>query len=328
MYSAWLYLGFFCRPDGVYLEADVSREKLYYKFILAFFPSIGYIYIQLVGAVEMKMISSCGQVVKHTWFFAIAGGFISIIIATPASHASIVGLDGRNGMYDSTIFATGDEYDSFRETITALGHTIVPVYSFETADLVGLDSLILKQPYLENSPAGFSDSEISAIHDFVDTGGGLVVHAEGGTGSEDFVDNLNSLVSRYGVVYADVATANSGVMITGFVAHPVTNSVSMIGVDYQRKLISITSPAMDLTIKSGEYNVLAVVNGIGGAGNVVMLSDTTLWKDPEVGSDYSLITGDNRLLLENIVQFAVPEPTTVSFLCLGSLVLLRKRRRL
>lgn len=276
----------------------------------------------------MKMISRWGSVLKQTWFFAIAGGFISIIIATPASRASIIGLDGRNGMYDSTIFATGEQYDSFRETITALGHTIVPVYSFETADLVGLESLMLKQPYSENSPAGFSDSEIAAIHAFVNGGGGLVVHAEGGTGSEDFVDNVNNLVSPYGVVYADLATANSGVMITGLVAHPVTDGVTVFAVDYQRKLISIAPPAIDLTIRSGEYNVLAVVNGIGGAGNVVMLSDTTLWKDPGAGSDYSLITGDNKLLLENIVQFTIPEPATISLLCLGSFALLRKRRKL
>ena len=265
------------------------------------------------------------KVVKQTWFCAAV--FVSFITSSSVSHASIIGLDSRNGMYDSTIFATGDEYDTFRATITSLGHTIVPVSSFETEDLVGLDCLMIKQPYAGNSPTGFSDSEISAIHDFVDTGGGLVVHAEGGTGSEDFVYNLNSLVSPYGVVYADLATANSGVVITGFVAHPVTNSVNMIGVDYQRKLISITSPAIDLTIKSGEYNVLAVVNGAGGAGNVVMLSDTTLWKDPEAGSNYSIISGDNRLLLENIVQFTVPELTTVWMLFLGSLALLRKRGR-
>jgi hypothetical protein len=271
----------------------------------------------------MKMNSRWYKVVKQIWFCAAV--FVSFIAASSISHASIIGLDSRNGMYDSTIFATGDEYDTFRATITSLGHTIVPVSSFETEDLVGLDCLMLKQPYSVNSPAGFSDSEISAIHDFVDTSGGLVVHAEGGSGSEDFVDNLNSLVSPYGVVYADMATANSGVAITGLVAHPVTNGVTMIGVDYQRKLISITSPAIDMTIKSGEYNVLAVVNGIGGAGNIVMLSDTTLWKDPEAGSNYSIISGNNRLLLENIVQFTVPEPATVLLLCMGSLALLRKR---
>ena len=275
----------------------------------------------------MKMVSKEYKVVKRTWFYAVAVIFFSSITAPSTSRASIIGLDSRNGMYESTIFATGDQYDSFRETITALGYTIVPVFSFEDEDLVGLDSLMLKQPYSENSPAGFSDSEISAIHDFVNGGGGLVVHAEGGTGSDDFVDNLNNLVSPYGIIYADMATANSGVMITGLLDHPVTDGVAALGVDYQRKLISITSPAIDLTIRSGEYNALAVVNGIGGAGNVVMLSDTTLWKDPEAGSDYSLITGDNRLLLENIVQFTIPEPATAWLLFLGSLTLLSKRRR-
>jgi hypothetical protein len=273
----------------------------------------------------MKIKSRWYNLVKQTWFCAAV--FVSFVTSSSTSRASIIGLDSRNGMYDSTIFATGDEYDTFRAAITSLGHTIVPISSFETEDLVGLDCIMLKQPYAENSPAGFSDSEISAIHDFVNTGGGLVVHAEGGSGSEDFVDNLNSLVSPYGVVYADMATANSGVAIAGLVAHPVTDGVTMIGVDYQRKLISITPPAIDLTVKSGEYNVLAVVNGIGSAGNVVMLSDTTLWKDPEAGSNYSMISGDNRLLLENIVQFTVPEPATISLLCLGSLALLRKRRR-
>jgi len=92
-------------------------------------------------------------------------------------------------------------------------------------------------------------------------------------------------------------------------------------------LISITSPAIDLTIKSGEYNALAVVNGIGGAGNVVLLSDTPLWKDPEAGSNYSLITGDNQLLLENIVRFTIPEPATVLLLGLGGLFL-RKRQQI
>jgi hypothetical protein len=57
-----------------------------------------------------------------------------------------------------------------------------------------------------------------------------------------------------------------------------------------------------------------------------MLSDTTMWKDPETGSDYSIITGDNRLLLENIVRFTIPEPATITLLCFGSLALLRKRR--
>lgn len=119
------------------------------------------------------MVSREHKILKQTWFVSIAVVFISIIIIPLTSHALIIGLDARNGMYDSTIFATGDEYDTFRATITALCHTIVPVSSFETENLVGLDSLMLKQPFSEKNLAGFSDSEIFAIHAFVDSGDGL-----------------------------------------------------------------------------------------------------------------------------------------------------------
>jgi len=121
----------------------------------------------------MKMVSREYKILKQTWFVSIAVVFISIIIIPSTSHALIIGLDARNGMYDLTIFATGDEYDTFRATITALGRTIVPVSSFETENLVRLDSLMMKQPFSEENLAGFSDSEIFGIHAFVDSGGGL-----------------------------------------------------------------------------------------------------------------------------------------------------------
>jgi hypothetical protein len=273
----------------------------------------------------MEMNSNWSKVVAIL-LVTIAGSFVSIIISPTVSKAALIGIDSRNGMYDEAILATGDQYETFRATMNELGHTFVPIFSFETADLIGLDSLMLKQPNSENNPAGFSNTEISAIHSFVDGGGGLVVHAEGGNGSEVYIDNLNSLVSPYGVIYADSATENSGHTITDLLAHPVTDGVTVFGVDYQRSLISIDLPAIDLTIGSGMDDALAVVNGIGHAGNVVMLSDTTMWKDLEEGSNRSIKTGDNQLLLENIVLFTIPEPATISLLCLGSLVLLRKRK--
>jgi hypothetical protein len=64
----------------------------------------------------------------------------------------------------------------------------------------------------------------------------------------------------------------------------------------------------------------------GGAGNVVLLTDSSLWSDLGAGSDRPITFGDNQLLLKNIVQFTVPEPATVTLLCLGSLALFKKRR--
>ncbi|MHC4203387.1 MAG: hypothetical protein ACYSTT_01965, partial [Planctomycetota bacterium] len=61
----------------------------------------------------MKTISRWSKVIKQIWLVAVAGGLISVIITPSTSHAYIIGLDARNGMYESTIFATGDKYDTF-----------------------------------------------------------------------------------------------------------------------------------------------------------------------------------------------------------------------
>jgi hypothetical protein len=275
---------------------------------------------------EMKMKKGRDEVAKKMWLVAIVSSLIVVITAPSISLAAIIGIDSHHGVLDSSTLAAGDDFGTFRRTITALGHTIVPISSFETADLVGLDTLVLNHAYSQNNPAGYSASEISAIHVFVNGGGGLVVHAEGGYGSNAYVDNLNILVSPYGIIYADSATEGAGHTITDMAAHPVTNGVTMFGVDYQRREVSITAPAIDLTIGSGPDDALAVVNGVGGAGNVVLLSDTSMWSDPGTGSERSITFGDNQLLLENIVTFIIPEPATVSLLCLGGLALLRKRR--
>jgi hypothetical protein len=275
---------------------------------------------------EMKMKKKRDKVAKKIWFIVVISSLMFIIIAPSTLLAAIIGIDSRDGEDASAILATGNDFDTFRDTITELGYTIIPISSFEAADLVGLDSLILKQPNSYYSPTGFSASEISAIHAFVNGGGGLVVHAEGGSGSETYFSNVNSLVSPYGVIYADSATEASGHTITDLVAHPVTEGVTMFGVDYQRQFISITSPAVDLTIGSGPDDALAVINGVGGAGNVVLLTDSSLWSDLGAGSDRPITFGDNQLLLKNIVQFTVPEPATVTLLCLGSLALFKKRR--
>ena len=253
-------------------------------------------------------------------------GLIFVTIAPSTSPAGIIGIDSRHGFNDSSKLATGEDFDAFRATITALGHTIVPKSLFNTADLAGLDMLILKQPFSQNSPADYSWGEIAAIHTFVNSGGGLMVHGDGGTGSDAYASNLNALVLPYGVVYASSATEGSGYTISGFVSHPVTAGVLMIGIDYQRREVTITSPAIDLTIGSGADNALAVVNGSGRAGNVVLLSDTSMWSDPGAGSDRPITFGDNQLLLENIIRFTIPEPGTVLLFGLGSLAVLRKRR--
>jgi hypothetical protein len=262
-----------------------------------------------------------------TWLRGALSGVICLAVALPAG-AKTVGIDARHGYSADSILATSSSFSIFRNTIVSAGHTIVPKASFNAGDLAGLDALILNQPYEQNSPAGFSAGERTAIHEFVAEGGGLMVHAEGGRGF--LHDNLRSLVNPYGISYLSRATCADGRTVTGFVPHPVTAGLTSIGVDYQRRLTRTDWPAIRLTIESGSYedNVLAAVNGVGGSGNIVFLTDTGLWHDPDPASDRPITFGDNLLLLENAVAFiTIPEPATVVLMALGGLAVVRRRKR-
>jgi hypothetical protein len=204
-----------------------------------------------------------------------------------------------------------------------LGHTIVPLSTFGAGDLVGLDAVFVQHPY--SGPQAFTASEISALQAFVSNGGGFVAAGEGGGSSDSFVDNFNELVAPYGVTYAASASDPAGHIVSGFVDHPVTAGITSFGVDFQRVMTSISGPALDLTLGGGSDDALAVVDGVGGAGNVVLLTDVSMWKDPDAGPDYPINALDNQLLLENIVGYAIPAPP--AFALLGAVALASRRRR-
>ena len=263
------------------------------------------------------------DVLSHGWTWL---AWICLAFISPYSAwSAVIGLDGRHGNSGSgggnLVTSTG--MDTFRATITGAGHSIVPVVTFDSASLVGLDALFLTQP-TDPDATQFSASEISSIQAFVSAGHGLLVFGEGGFSRDSTVNNLNMLVAPYGVTYSTSVSGGNGETITGFVPHPITMSVSTVGMDFYRPLFAM-NPALDLT--TGMVDILAVVNASGGAGNVVLISDTSLWSDDGEGSDRPIGFGDNRLLLQNTISFVtVPEPSTMVLLAVllfGSWVVCR-----
>ncbi len=218
------------------------------------------------------------------------------------SGAMSIGLDVRHGFYNSstgetTSFAL-DRYSQFRSAITSEGYTLVPLTSFTSAALDGLSAVIVSLPYAASSQ-GFTSTEIAALVTFVDDGGGMLAHGDGGSGG--MVDNLNELLANWGVQFSSTPTGGDGVLVTGFVNHAVTTGVTSVGFDYYLPILSFNLLALDLT--SGTPDLMAIYDdGPGGAGSVVMIGDKSQWSNPDESSDYDIEDGDTRRLLSNIVM--------------------------
>lgn len=247
-------------------------------------------------------------------------------LAASLSHAAIIGIDNRDGDTlangQTSFLATSPRYSTFRSIISSPGNTIVPLSSFNASDLAELDAVFIKQPILTNQE--FSSSEISALHNFVSSGHGLVVMGEGGLSTDTTVASLNTLVSPYGVSYASTAVQSNGYAIGGLLPSPLTTGVFSIGIDYERPFSSISSPATDLTLGSSQDDGLAYITA---GPRVVLLSDTSLFADSGTGSDRDITFGNNAQLLANITAFitATPEPTALPLLA-SALLLFSTRR--
>jgi hypothetical protein len=237
--------------------------------------------------------------------------FFAMLLGTPSTQGAVIAVDARH-----SDLATGEAFSEFRATIFAAGHTIVSISNFTSAELDGVDALIARQPRFFN--VFYMPDEISAIWEFVSGGNGLLFIGDGGRDTDVTYTNANAILAPYGLGFSSNVSYISGGTITGFVPHPLTLGVTSIGVDYNRALATITAPAIDLTVSAGfGNNILAGVTGENGAGNVVAYSDTDTWRNPGL-ADTSIAFGDNRQLLENIVQFiVVPEPASVALLGIG-----------
>ena len=246
------------------------------------------------------------------------------VLWVPATTSgAVIGIDDRSAGPTGPVWRE-PAYGPFRDEVAAAGHTLTPRGSFNESDLAGIDALLLLQPMYPHQ--AFLEQEIADVHGFVARGGGLIVIGEGGWESDATVENLNALVSPYGVAYGNQARAGGGTTVTGFNAHPLTEGVETIGLDFYRALGRVDAPAIDLT--SGAINVLAAVQGAGGAGNVLFLSDLSGFAGPS--SDRPLSFGDNRQLLQNVLRFAaIPEPGTGALLlvALGPCAMRRRGAR-
>lgn len=227
-----------------------------------------------------------------------------LAVSVPASAARI-GLDAVNGPGSTPInkFGFGANFEEFRATVLGLGHEIVPLTSFLPADLVGLDAVLVAQPY---DAQFISVAERQAIRQFVEAGGGLVLVADGGTNAQ--VETFDLLAAEFGCEYDPSIGVNPvGTQVDAPLLHPTTLGVGSFGVDFHRPLITISSPAVDLTSGRGAQDTLAVIDRFLGGGNVVLLTDADAFRNG-TSNQFDIDSLDNRRLVETVVTF-VTAPT-------------------
>lgn len=237
-------------------------------------------------------------------FFLVPCGWLGILASR--GHAAIIGIDNVHGV-EGGIISDG-RYTQFIAGIRELCHVPLSVNSFAESDLDDVlsvvDVLVVRQPFVQNGHL-FSDEEIAAVRRFVAFGGGLLVLGEGGLGSNAGRINLNRFVESFGVRFSSTSADPDGRVLLfdeeDRQRHPIlTQGLEAVGVDFHRPLVQISAPSVDLS-PDGEPRIFAVADGRNGAGSVVFLSDSTLFRDSHPDLMTSIEDVDNRRLLSNIL---------------------------
>ncbi|RLI03228.1 hypothetical protein DRO30_01405, partial [Candidatus Bathyarchaeota archaeon] len=146
--------------------------------------------------------------------------------------------------------------------------------------LVNYDILVLIDPEYD-----FSSSEISAIHNWVLSGGGLIVIPDAG-----YPSTLNTIMAPYGVQLTRVISGYG--VTTNIVPHPITMNVESIYYDLAWEL-AVSPPSNTLAWTLEGYAFLSASAG----GEMVVISDSNIMDNDRLGM------ADNTQLMLNIFNW-------------------------
>ncbi|MCB9797143.1 MAG: putative metal-binding motif-containing protein [Alphaproteobacteria bacterium] len=142
-----------------------------------------------------------------------------------------------------------------------------------------------------------TQDETDALEAWIDGGGAIIV--VGGSASSLACDAFNSLPALWG--FSCTQTGYWSGTGDTYVAHPLTDGVSTIGVAGANYWEAVASPAEDL-VMYGSYPIVSAAEV--GDGRVVVITDEWLFYNPERGGT-SLGYGDHEQFLQNVWTWTV-----------------------
>ena len=177
---------------------------------------------------------------------------------------------------------------SWRDVLVAAGATVEKLQVGPVTEeiLAPYDVFVISPPR-----DAFSTDEINAIHNYIGSGGSVLLIAEGG-GSYTVPDyNINQIISDYGIV---LNLDGSSHITSNFADHPIAVGLDTVATWYGTSITGgdpiFYSPVGDLVLMSaGEP---------GETGRIGIIGDTNIWAD-----NYGISLYDNAQLAVNTIEW-------------------------
>lgn len=209
-----------------------------------------------------------------------------------------------------------DDHDRFRDRIDARGGSLAPGAVILNDAYLSTIEVFYTGP-LTDGASDLMPTEQAALRDWVMGGGSLIVTTDIGSS----VSSGDSILSLFGGAMSDDPIW-SDAYATAVGTHPITHGVSRIAVG--TPLPMAPGPDMEVLALHGRDDaIIAMVLDSGhaasGRGRVAMFGDHNMFDDVRLTQ--------NEQLVDQLITWAIPEPSTGMLLALGLAATSARRRR-
>ncbi|MBD3198326.1 MAG: hypothetical protein GF317_24970 [Candidatus Lokiarchaeota archaeon] len=228
-------------------------------------------------------------------------------IAYDLSHDSYYGIDS----WDSDYVTFSNRYSIWRDNMVNRSYTVDKLYpsihgNLTSQNLDKYDVLVLMWPGIT-----YSTSEKSAVQNWINNGGSLLILGDDGGGIRN--QNLNDLID-YSEMSLSLTSSGSNTMSYFNQNHPITEGCSQI-IGASVGIVDAHSPAVNLT--GADMNTISMASQEIGKGRIVLMADVNAMDNIRFNTDdnkqyfinvFNWISANEARVLTYVVDNSSPDP--------------------